>query len=234
MPYDRPSFYVTFGGTLYPLASQHEQWSTGCKFSSLESQNLADYVAALPAISIADILVDATELIKGTDFTGLMWSSHVTVDWAKLALLDVDGRYADSPKLAEQTGQVGTSGNAVMVPQLAAAVSTWSGSTFGKANRGRSYLPCPATFYTASNFPNTDPRTSVAQAGLLRDAYRAFLHKVSGEVSTVGLTTYPAIMSKLGTGTTKYIQQIGCGRVIDTMRSRRASLSEEPVWVSYM
>jgi len=67
----------------------------------------------------------------------------------------------------------------------------------------------------------------------LRDAIKEWLGHVAGEVSTVPLATFPAIMSSLGTGTTKPIQHISTGRVIDTMRSRRQALEEDPTWTDY-
>jgi hypothetical protein len=231
MSYDRPCFYLTYGGTLYPSSGGPEQWQTGMRFASDAAFGVDDFVRALDEISIVDILQDCTELITGALGVGLYWSSVVTIDWAKLAVLDLEGHYADTPIIAEQTPVPGGAGAFPFAPQLACVVSLWSGSTFGRANRGRSYLPPPWQWLDSAEV--TDPRPTQAMCDSLRSQYRLWLSQVDGEVGTVALGVFPAIMSKIGTGTTKPISKIAVGRVIDTMRSRRQALEEEPSWANW-
>ena len=231
MSYDRPSFYLTFGGILFPLASGNEQWQTGVKFTTAPSFDIDDYKFALTNISIADILEDCTQLIQGQKGTGLGWPNVTTVSWAKLAILDTEGRYATDPILAEQAPVGGSFGAFPYPVQLAAVVSLWSGETFGRANRGRSYLPPPDQWW--KSYTVNDPRPTAALSNSIRDHYKTWLHDVAGEVSTVPMPVFPAIMSKLGAGTTKPVAHIGVGRVIDTMRSRRQALDEATVFSPY-
>jgi hypothetical protein len=231
MTFDRPHFYLTFGGTLYPLASGHEQWQTGLHFAADIAHTESDFLDAQGAISTSDILADVTKLIKGTYGFNCNWSNVVTVDWVKLAVKKTNGEYAGAAKVSEQAPQGGGAGAYAVAPQLAAVVSFWSGTNFGKANRGRMYLPVPYTFTTSLSV--NDPRATRTQADDLRDSVKAAIHDIAGEVSTIGLPTYPAIMSSLGAGTTKAILNISAGRVVDTMRSRRTSLEEDPAWVAY-
>jgi len=229
--FDRPHFYLTFGGSLFPLASGHEQWQTGVKFAADPAHDVSDFQGALEAISLVDILEDCTDLISTGAGGGALWSNIVTIDWAKVAIIGTNGAYAGAPKVEEQTGKGGGSGAFPIAPQLAAAVSVWSGDTFGHANRGRSYLPVPYNFQNTMTI--TEPRATAAAAAQLRDSYKNWLHQVAGEISTVGLPTFPAILSSLGNGTTKPIVYVSAGRVIDTMRSRRQALSEDPVWTAF-
>jgi hypothetical protein len=231
MTFDRPAFYLTFGGTLYPLASGHEEWQTGLKFAPALGTDPETMQSRLADISITDILAACTKLITGNYPVTMNWSNIVTIDWAKLAVLKTDGHYQGSPVLAEQTGKVGGSGAFPIAPQLAAVVSLWSGETFGRANHGRSYLPVPYMFLNTAQV--TEPRATAAAAASLRDVFKLFLADVAGEVDGVTLGTFPAIMSSLANGTTKHITKVGCGRVIDTMRSRRTSLAEDNVWTPY-
>lgn len=231
MTFDRPAFYLTFGGTLYPGAAATEQWQTGLKFAPGVGTDPATMQSRLLDISITDILAACTKLI-GTGYgVSMNWSNVVTIDWAKLAVLKTDGHYQGAPSMAEQTGKTGSAGSFAFAPQLAAVVSLWSGDTFGRGNRGRSYLPVPYTYL--SSIAVTDPRATTAAANLLRDKFKLFLADVAGEVDGVTLGTFPAIMSSLGSGVTKHISKVAVGRVIDTMRSRRTSLPEDPQWVSY-
>lgn len=231
MSYDRPSFYLTFGGVLFPAAGNHEQWQTGVRFTNGETHELGDYESALGRISVSDILADCTNLIRNGMGKGPLWANTVTIDWAKLVVLDTNGHYATAPVVAEQTGVTGMAGSFAHPPQLAMAVSLWSGQTFGRANRGRMYLPAPHT--SVISITVADPRINANEATYLRDAVSQWLHDVSGEVSTINLPTYPAIMSKLGTGSHRPVLKIGVGRVMDTMRSRRAQLDEATVYTDW-
>jgi hypothetical protein len=60
---------------------------------------------------------------------------------------------------------------------------------------------------------------------------KKMINDINGEVSTVGIGTYPAIFSRVGVGQTKEIQKIAVGRVLDTQRRRRNALVESPVYI---
>jgi hypothetical protein len=228
MPYDRPHYYLTFGGTLFPLASGHEQWQTGIHFAPDATRTEGQLLDALEQISVVDILADCTKLIKGQYGFNCNWSNVVTIDWAKLVVKKTDGHYAGAPKLVEQTGQTGSAGAYPYAPQLAVVASFWTGANFGRALRGRMYLPPP--YALISSLSVNDPRATAATANDLRDAVKQWLNAVGGEVNTLAVPTSPAILSSLGTGTTNFISKIGVGRVIDTMRSRRSALDEAITW----
>jgi len=52
------------------------------------------------------------------------------------------------------------------------------------------------------------------------------LKAISGELTQVEQAYYLAIMSKVGSGTTKAVTAIKVGNVVDTQRRRRSSLVE--------
>lgn len=229
MPYDRPHFYLTFGGTLFPLASGHEEWQTGIHFAPDITKTEQQLLSALDQISVVDILADCTKMIKGNYGVNMNWSNVVSIDWAKLVVKKTDGHYAGAPKLVEQTGQTGGAGAFAFPPQLGVVASFWSGKNFGRANRGRMYLPAPQSALTTQSV--TDPRMSQTACTDLRTVVKAWLSDVEGEVSTLAVPTSPAILSSLGSGACNFITKIGVGRVIDTMRSRRTSLDEATQWI---
>jgi hypothetical protein len=86
------------------------------------------------------------------------------------------------------------------------------------------YFPCP-------NQVNPHPVTGTIEpaASIIGLAYkvRTALEAVNGEIDTVAVSTVPAIMSKIGSGTTKPVAHIGVGPIMDTMRSRRQALNDD-------
>ncbi len=228
MTYNTASFYVTFGG---PTFAGKEQWQTGLHFTPMVNPGPATepLLDALDDISTDDILQDVTQLISahGT----VHWGNSVAVSWAKIAVLNTQGKYAGDPKASEQLPVVGGFSAQAVPPQLAAVVSQWSGSNLGRANHGRNYLPLPLTWYTS--FTVNEPRVTAQAAADLRDAWIATVNDIQGEVDTASLKTQWSIMSSIDIGRTRPVAHVGCGRVIDTMRSRRESLDEEHVWWPY-
>jgi hypothetical protein len=215
-------YYVTFGGGLGEL----EEWQTGFRCWPVPGNPVANADFLLEQlhtfVSVEDILGDVTALI--TSISGAVWNSTVTVAWAKVAVINEAGYYAGDAKLAEQAPVGGVGGGGMPWPQLSVAVSLWSGSGFGRANHGRMYLPCPAQVSSHITTGQIDPPAVVDG---IRTKMVTLLSDINGEVSTAAVSTIPAIMSKLGTGTTKAIAQVGVGPVMDTMRSRRADLDDE-------
>jgi len=111
MAYDRPHFYLTFGGTLYPLASGHEQWQTGLHFASnVIGADVDDFLFAQGNVSTDDILARCTDLLNGVYGFNTNWSNVVTMDWVKLAVKGEDGKYAGAPKVSEQAPDGGGAG----------------------------------------------------------------------------------------------------------------------------
>lgn len=229
MSYDRAHYYVTFGGPTY---GGLEEWQTGIKFAQWGGPPNPDpgpLLGGLAHISVADILTRVTAFISADP--GVHWGNAVAVSWAKVAVIKTDGEYAGDPILAEQVPVTGGYGAFGYAPQLAAVVSSWSGSNLGRANHGRNYLPVPHSWVNTTTV--LEPRVTVAAAAALRDGWVNMVKSIEGEVDTIEANTAWCILSKLGAGTTKIVQQVGCGRVIDTMRSRRARLDDEAAFVGY-
>jgi hypothetical protein len=227
--FDRAHYYVSFGGPTY---GGLEEWQTGLKFApwgGAPSTDPGPLLGGLEHISVADILTRATAFISASP--NVHWGNAVAISWAKVAVLGVDGKYAGDPILAEQLPVSGGFVATGYPPQLAAVVSAWSGTNLGRANHGRSYLPVPHSWMTTTTV--LEPRVSAAAADGLRDDYLAMVRDIEGEVDTIEANTAWVIMSKLAAGTTKIVEQVGCGRVIDTMRSRRARLDDEQSYVGY-
>lgn len=223
--FDRPHYYMTFGGTQLGTA---EIWQTGIHYAPMDANvPVQALVDALPNISLSDIWEDLTPII-GSSAVNQRYPNSVHLRWLKLAVMGTDGHYATGPRTHEGDvpGSVAqANGNP---PQLAVVFSMWSGQRFGQAQRGRMYFPCPSDFLTAINVATGQVGSSNAAAFGLQVV--TSLANANGEVSTVPVPTMPAIMSKLGAGTTRFVSQYAVGRIIDTQRSRRNQLVEAPVY----
>jgi len=220
--YDTAHYYVTFGGGL--LVSGTEKWQTGFRCRPNDSNSNNDAATLLShlhnSISVSDILADVTSVLKNNSHP---FPGPTTVGWAKVAVINEAGDYAGDAKLQEQTPQGGGGGTQAGWPQLATCVSLWSGSNFGRANRGRMYWPCLASL-SPDNL--TGQATPVSYFNSLATSIAAMIDAINGEVSTVGLGTTPSIMSKIGAGESKPIERVGVGYVVDTIRSRREALDD--------
>ena len=231
MVFPLPHYHLTFGGN---LVTNSEIWTTGYRLVPTSgSPTAADLLANMSSISLADILIDCQDFIstKTADGYFASFSSSTSVSWAKLAVIGTDGHYVGDPKIATGTKRIGTGGTSTPPPQLAACVSLWSGSGFGRANHGRMYLPCPQAYL--SDMSPTTGQTPSGNANYLRDSVKVLINHTSGEVKTVSVPVSPAIVSSRGLGEWKPILQISAGNVIDTMRSRRNNLVDTPNYVAY-
>jgi hypothetical protein len=135
----------------------------------------------------------------------------------KLARIGPDGLYTSDPaiRLVEQAG--GRDG-ALYPPQVALAVTLETGVR-GPSRRGRIFLPTPSFEVAGSYRINALQAVGVAEsvATLIRD-----LNNAAG----VDPLNYPAVTIASRKGFNTNVTEVRCGRVLDTIRSRRASLPE--------
>ena len=169
------------------------------------------------------------------------WDDTVTVDGPgiitqaklvgfKLNRIGPSGRYADDVThehvyAAPILGAV----NSTYPPQNAVAVTVRTAVERGLASKGRFYLPPVGAFGSLA----TDGRMSITQAQDIADACKRLITSLNAAEAawddggegrgTVG------VASDRGIGMFRIATHVSVGRVVDTMRSRRSSLAEEPV-----
>jgi len=225
--YDQEHFLVTFGGN---TVGGHEQWQCGLRFDGHGA--LPDVVveAGFNAVSVEDIYHEVALLIQN-GMSGARYDQHTSLEFAKLAWIKTDGNYkTDAREYRSHTvGQMTTT--MTTPPQLAVAVSLWSGTKIGHANRGRFFLPMPNEWASAVDATSG----MVYQAGVLAltGLVQPMLESIKGEVATVQVPAQLSIFSPktpksvaVLTPSHKHVTKMGIGRTIDTQRSRRRSLPE--------
>lgn len=214
MPYPSDHLLLSFGGPLMTT----EEWSCGIRFSTgFGPQNQEDEETALTAAAA----VLNTWFIGGPSGIGSpLISQNARLAWVKLNRIGVDGRYVrEQTNLFEfETPSAGGVGTNAHPPNVALAVTFMTNVNRGLANRGRIYLPAPAI--------------AVGSTGLIAaadaDRVNAGMATLLTDLNTdVGLGA-AIVASKERSGASRLITGTRVGRVLDTMRSRRAQLDETP------
>lgn len=182
-------------------------------------------VAALTALTTADLQGLYTAYTTFANGAPLQWADYSDLVGVKVAALGTSGQYLTDPKLYEAVAPTGGATENI-APQLTVVMTLWSGSSFGRANYGRMYLP-----HTRIPLVAGTSRASAADAGSVAIQADGFLNSVNAVLATpTGAEV--VIMSAVGGGTTKVPAQVGIGRVIDTQRRRRRSLDEDIQYVT--
>jgi hypothetical protein len=179
--------------------------------------------AALTALADptdADLRSFATTYASVVSGGGFVWADYSHLVGVKLAALDTSGHYLAAPREVAPTSPL--QGGSTHTPaQLSLEFGLWSGEAIGRANYGKMYLP-----HTRMLLDSNSPYISSATVATSATAFAAWITGLNG--SAGGWTGSPEVkvMSRLGSGTTKTVQSVRFGRVIDTQRRRRNRLAE--------
>lgn len=218
MPYPAQSLYFTL---LFRVNGSDETAVTGFHVSSTSGAYAAEI--ALSGIEPADLDAVAEaylELVVGS--TPVLWPGYSILHGVKVAALDVDGHYLTDAVVRELPSPFGGSGTTPH-PQLSLCMSLWSGSSIGKGNYGRMYLP-----HTCLPLETGLPRSSQANASTLSALGSQFITDINALVAGgLGTAGQVMILGKTGAGTRKPVSSVRIGRVTDTQRRRRDALIED-------
>ena len=218
MAFDRFSTYITWGGFLGQGTA--EIWQTGL--------HLADKggaaVPGMPTTAELQNLLD-TVLTTAHQSTSLKTGPGASLVWAKAAALNLEGEYTGAPVFVERAAvNGGASATQSASVQDALVLTLWSGSTFGRANYGRLYLP-----WNCLNVQNTDGKISSADRASALVAAQNLINGIHTAAEGWASTTddiSPMIMSSVGSGQSKQALFIRIGDVKDTQRRRRNRFDE--------
>lgn len=161
---------------------------------------------------------------------GLQFSPNVKLTSIKLNRIDVDGHYMD-PDAMEKTYATPISGGGTYngPPQLTIAATLRGANDRALAGRGRMYFPLSENCQTVASDGRLQAAQSLAFAtnvkGLMANLDQAYL------ANSIGCKV--GVASKTRGGAFQALHQVTVGRVVDTMRSRRSSLAEDPQPVTY-
>lgn len=206
MAYSAAHHLLSFGGSL----PGGESWTMGLRLSGIGQIDSAaeSTLTNLYEAGLSDAW--AAQSISGTGAKML---------WMKLNRIGTDGRYINSWTNVRDYAAPGITpgGSGSLYPnQVSYVVSLTTNYSRGLAHAGRLFFPIPKEALEGG----TGVLSSTNQGQQLAMA-QAFLNAVNA----VGDGTI-IIASKESTGAENPVTGVRCGRVLDTMRSRRTSLDE--------
>lgn len=187
---------------------------------------------SLPAVS--DTLVAAVgatvadwfnnPMTAGSE-TGINIASVCALTSVKVNRIGPDGRYVDAEtKEHVLTTPVAGPYGTVIQPQLSVALTLRGANERARAGRGRIFFPpsenCGGTL--------TDGRVSVAKTLSHAKGGLHLLSMINDTYIAQGVNAVAGIASKVGSGAFQPVVQVSAGRVVDTIRSRRSKLDEDP------
>jgi|SRR5664279_14801 len=201
----QPHYRLAFGGPLYT----DEEWS--CRLNITSAGDLPDDAAAdgmLPDL--------VTALSTWVTAANSNLSQATGLSWVKFNEINALGHYvnAGSSRVAEVNPIVYGPGSPILPPQVAVVVSLRTAHTRGKAHAGRMFTPALAASVNGAGLFGSGTQVAGTATSLL--------NAINAVVTPAGVSIISA------TGESNAVTRVAVGRVFDTMRTRRRSLSESP------
>ena len=143
----------------------------------------------------------------------------------KVNRIGTDGKYMDAETKEHifSSPVPGVTSNA-LAPQLSLAVTLRGSNERARAGKGRMYFPPSAAFIGLGS----DGRVTAANALDHAKGALFLLGALDDVYSAAGVSAVAGITSSVGAGAFQAVHHVSVGRVVDTMRSRRNKLPEDP------
>lgn len=148
----------------------------------------------------------------------------------KLNRIGPDGRYVDATTNERVWSPVITGSGPTGRPAQDAIACTIRGlNERERAGRGRMYLPMGTLTATLDG----TGRISIANASSLAEKFHSFLQGMDGVFIDASVPALSGIASKQGAGAFQVMHTVSVGRVVDTIRSRRSAIDEDPQYFPF-
>lgn len=232
----RLSVWSSVSGVSYP-APFHRLVLIG----TLYTDTFNTTVSMIPGLSgtvpaVTDELLDEVRTVVATWFpktvasTGCQIISEAKLTSIKLNRIGTDGLYMDpEPKEWVYTTPISGGGSSRPPGQLSHVVTLRGLNERARAGKGRMYIPTTDPCGSVG----TDGRLSAANALDQAEGVATLLHALDDAYLAAGVNAVAGIASKTGSGAFQALRNLSCGRVVDTMRSRRNKLDEDPSVLAY-
>lgn len=209
-----------------------EQWSAGVSLAPIDPAPLAAFLDLQPN---NDVFADwRDECVAWFTRVDSYVRSNARLQRVKFAFIGQDGKYLKEPVELDAGSVQGGEGFAAILPfQSAVAITLGTDGDLSRV-KGRFYSPSPAL--------PIDPNTGqfpVANQTAMRNSADTFLTNL-GNQPGADVLDFRVVVASQGrhnkNGTVKLppanhvVTRVNVGRVVDTIRSRRTSLNEAPVY----
>lgn len=214
MTYSTPHIYTRL---LFDINGTEEVAQTGFR---AHTPGMTDAVAvarlaSLGTTYLAQVAADyQAEIMDETLFGFASYGRFVGIE---AAALDISGDYLTEKIQLDITPRAGS--KAQVAAQCTTVLGLRSGSSFGRANYGRMYLP-----YSQPDVVGGTPQVSTANAGFMAAAGASFLSAVNDRLGAIDPNLRVVIMSSVGSGTTKEVTSVAVDTITDTQRRRTRQL----------
>jgi hypothetical protein len=177
----------------------------------------------MPAVDQATIDAVAADVqpwfANGNGFGGFGFSSVVKLTTIKLNRIGPDGHYVDNDAMEKDMGLQAGQSASLHIPQAALVVTLGTALERGRGSKGRVYTPSNQHMGIS-----TDGRIPAASATAAATAFKILVDSLNETYTLIGRV---GVASNAGAGRFEHVTRLSVGRVVDTMRSRRASLVED-------
>lgn len=206
MVYPASFLRLVASGPLYVV----ESWSWGLSLARFPASG---EFAEVPDVVPEDVIAATTQFHQS-----IPTSAPAQLATIKLNLIGADGRYVNQSETVRHDYDVPVpgQGSGNVPPQVALALSLRTDKLRGRAHVGRIYRPVPTLTV------NTE---GMIAEGAAASAASALANYIQGlEDALPGWRV--VVASNVGAGAFEQVTAVRCGRVLDTIRSRRRSLPE--------
>lgn len=227
MPYPAPFHRLVMIGTLYTDDIFNVTLSftpSGAGTLPAVTQTLADAVLA----EVAEWWAQAVIGSPNTGGIGITQSAKLTS--IKLNRIGTDGRYMDPETVEAITAPVAGSQGTFPPPQLTIAATIRGALERSRAGKGRMFFP-PSVYTPAVGA--VDGKLTTTQATAYGQGVVNLLAALNDVYFAASIPAVAGIASEAGAGAFQTVEKVTVGRVVDTMRSRRNKLDEDPVEVVF-
>jgi hypothetical protein len=212
MAYPAPFIRLVLGGNLY---GSKEQWT--CSLSIANGSLTLTAPTEVP-LWLRDVCA-----------TWMSYPSNQSVGadlrWLKFNRIGYDGRYTEDTTVRYDypTPYPAGTNPTVVPPQVALAITLRTEVERGRAARGRFFSPLPARTLASDGVLGVSDQDQYVSAAT---DFLTDLNEGLEDYDTPGERPRVVVMSDAGEGMIRPVRCVSVGRVLDTMRSRRASIPE--------
>lgn len=225
MVYPKAFHKLVIMGSLYA-----DTFNTTLSIVPLFSENIAEPSGSLVSNVSTAVRLWWARNLSSSPGGGCAISSKAILTGIKLNRIGPDGRYVDADAHESILGTpVPGIGSALVPAQLSLVATLRCPDERGLAGRGRMYVP-PSD---AVSMPlGADGRVSVVNATNHAQGVASLIRDINEAYEGLSINAVAGVASKTGAGRFQIITDVSAGRVVDTMRSRRNKLDEDPQTVS--
>lgn len=218
MPYPKSFHRLVIFGTLY-----NDIWNTSLNIlPSGLGEALMPPVTTNQLDSVATI-VNTGWWQKSLATGGFPGTGYCQLEGIKLNRINAAGKYEDPKSMTFlYPGPIGANGGDYKVaPQLTTVATLRTAIPRGRGSKGRMYLP-PVKQAAALG---TDGRMTAAGALEVATSVKTLIEALNGYYVAIGRV---GVASNVASGRFEHATKVTCGRVVDTMRTRRNKQLEDP------